>query len=181
MFSCVLSDPPWSYDDALEDMVSTGLGAASQYDCMSLDAIGKFLQTESIAVADNAHSWMWCTNAFICEAHDITRQWGFEPKTVITWIKGRLETGRIVHHIGQGRYLRNSTEHIVFGVRGNCPPAVRFLPTSFIYPGRWPGRLHSEKPPIHKWCELLSPAPRIELFARRSREGWDCRGNQIAA
>lgn len=178
-YGTLLSDIPWQYSDKLEDMASTGLGASMQYDCMSIDTASAFLRSESIALADNAHSWMWFTNSFAEAAHDITRDWGFEPKTIVTWVKGRIENGRLVQHIGQGRYLRNSTEHLLFGVRGKCPPLVRYLPTSFIYPGRWPGRLHSEKPPIHQWCELMSPSKeRLELFARRTRPGWECRGNQ---
>lgn len=179
MFGTLVSDIPWQYHDKMEAMATTGFGAASQYECMSIDMAKKFLEIDHVEMAPQSHSWMWTTNAFIEQAHDVTRAWGFEPKTIITWVKGRIENGKLVSHIGQGRYLRNSTEHIVFGVRGKCPPNVRYLPTAFIYPSRWPGRLHSEKPPIHKWAELLSPAPRLELFARRRRDGWECRGNEL--
>jgi N6-adenosine-specific RNA methylase IME4 len=38
-------------------------------------------------VDDSAHLYLWTTNAFLCEAHDVARAWGFNPKTLLTWGK----------------------------------------------------------------------------------------------
>lgn len=179
-YATILADPPWRYADRMLRMRSTGNGAAAQYRVLDLDAIARFLETERIASADDAHLWLWTTNAFVEAAHAVARAWGFAPKTLVTWVKGRIADGRLVSHIGQGHYLRNSTEHVVFAVRGTLPPAVRTLPTAFVYPGRWEGRRHSEKPPvIHEWAERMGRGPRVELFARRAREGWDVIGDEV--
>lgn len=185
-YGTIIADPPWTYDDKMLRMTSTGNGSAAKYRVLSLDQIRAFLETEHVKVADNAHLWLWATNAFVAEAHDVARAWGFKPKTVATWVKGRLAVVNgnqplLVQHICQGHYLRNSTEHVVFAVRGTAPPRVRNLPTAFVYPGRWTGRKHSEKPPvIHDWAERLGVGPRLEIFARRSRVGWDAIGDQLA-
>lgn len=43
----------------------------------------------------------------------------------------------------------------------------------------WPRGKHSEKPEVFlDIVESVSPAPRIELFARRQRLGWDTWGNE---
>ena len=188
-FRCIVADPPWQYTDKKAGMVKTGKGAASHYDVMRLADIcglasyrvgGFGLEIASYPIADSAHVWLWVTNAFLVggEGVAVAESWGFTPKTIITWVKGRLSINRLVSHIGQGSYLRNSTEHVIFAVRGKCPPAVRNLPTAFIAPR---GE-HSAKPPlIHEWAELLSPGPRLELFARQRREGWVCWGNELDA
>ncbi len=185
-YSTIIADPSWQYNDTMMHMKSTGNGAAAQYACLSLAQIETFLVDNNITVAKNAHLWLWATNAFIEPAHAVARAWGFKPKTVVTWVKGRLTVkggeAALVQHICQGRYLRNSTEQVIFAVRGSAPPRVRNIPTAFVYPGRWKGRKHSEKPPtIHEWAERLYDGARIELFARRQRPGWDVVGDQVEA
>ncbi len=187
-YATIIADPSWQYNDKMGNMKSTGNGAASQYTCLSLPKIESFLIDNNVSVAENAHLWLWTTNAFIEPAHAVARAWGFKPKTVATWVKGRLAvavkkdgTPFLVQHICQGRYLRNSTEHVIFATRGKATPLVRNIPTAFVHPGRWKGRLHSEKPAIiHEWAErLYAGVPRIELFARRRRPGWDALGDEI--
>jgi len=44
-----------------------------------------------------------------------------------------------------------------------------------------PNLRHSRKPAsIYEYAEAL-PGPRVELFARRSRDGWDVWGNEVAS
>ena len=179
-YATVIADPGWQYRDKMAAMKSTGNGAASKYKVESLTEILAFPFLNGIQIADDAHLWLWTTNAFIEQAHNVARAWGFQPKTVVTWVKGRIANGVLVQHVGQGHYLRNSTEHVVFAVRGKAPPALRNIPTAFVYPGRWSGRKHSEKPPIiHEWAEKLWVGPRIELYARNLRPGWNAIGNEV--
>jgi N6-adenosine-specific RNA methylase IME4 len=60
-------------------------------------------------------------------------------------------------------------EFLLLGFRGSCPFFDRSV-KNWIVTGR--GR-HSEKPEeVRRLIERVSPAPRIELFARRPAEGW---------
>jgi N6-adenosine-specific RNA methylase IME4 len=227
-YSCIIADPPWQYDDKMAAMKSTGLGASSQYRTMLFEDIcaladrgldgdlGTNLRLMGKSIADDAHLYLWITNPFLVSGYGqwLCDRWGFKPKTLITWVKGRLAVrtttpryigaaragltriqaelfvdpdddeliadGELVQHFAQGRYTRGTTEHVMFAVRGKCPALCHDLPSAFVYPGRWPGRLHSEKPPvIHEWAERLSPGPRLELFARRTRPGWDAVGDEL--
>lgn len=203
-FRCVLADPPWPPHPDRSQIPNTKSNTARgtrdvPYHVMPVEEIADLAIADYIA--DDAHLWLWVTNAFLIDGTDahVARSWDFEPKTVATWIKGRLvvqpfdggvsaemvaagdgRVAKLVNHIGQGHYLRNSTEHCIFAVRGSCPPLVRNLPTAFIYPGRWPGRRHSEKPPIiHEWAEQMSSGPYLELFARSQRKGWAAVGDEL--
>lgn len=194
-YASIIADPAWQYSDKMGAMKSTGNGAASQYRCMTLSEVNGFpYSAPGVGVkpigscpnlfsqfAYDAYLWLWFTNAFAEAAHDVARAWGFTPKTIATWVKGRITPdGRLVQHICQGRHLRNSTEHCLLAVRGRPVRLVKNLPTAFVYPGRWKGRLHSEKPPvIHEWAERFSAGPYLEIFARRRRDGWDAIGDEL--
>ncbi len=194
-FTTVVADPPWSYGDKLKAMKSAGPGAEAHYGCLTLDKIVTLLDDEPApdgmtslrgTIADDAFLWMWITNPFLVNEpwQDVVRAWGFEPKTLITWVKGRLAddvvTPRLVPHVGQGRYTRGCTEHIVLATRGKASHLVKAhnVPNVFIAPRT----RHSEKPDeSYRLIESVSPGPYLELFARRSRPGWTAWGNEVAA
>lgn len=140
----------------------------------------KELPIEKI-VADDAHLYLWTTNTFMVEAHDLARAWGFKPITIITWSK--IKKGRPEEDpepsMKTGYYFRGATEHCLFGVRGSLRlQAERGLPTAFFH-HRLP---HSVKPDsFYSMIEEASPGPYIELFARRARESWAQWGDQAEA
>jgi N6-adenosine-specific RNA methylase IME4 len=118
-------------------------------------------------VADKAHLYLWTTNSFMEAAHQIAVSWGFQPKTIITWIKNGL---------GTGYYFRNTTEHLLFATRGNLGTLRDDVPTHFAADRQQ----HSVKPQMaYHIIEKASPGPRLELFARTHRDGWDVVGNQV--
>lgn len=124
---------------------------------------------------DGAHLYLWCMNSNLVQAHKIAQAWGFDIKTVITWVKGRIERNQLISHIGLGHYWRNSTEHVLFGVRGKLATRNNDLPTAFIAPR---GE-HSEKPAaFYDMVERMSPGPYLDVFARKQRFNWDTWGNE---
>jgi N6-adenosine-specific RNA methylase IME4 len=64
---------------------------------MTLDAIRN--EPVKDLIADNAHLHLWTTNAFLSEAFDVIRAWGFRYKSCLVWIKPQL---------GMGNYWRVS-------------------------------------------------------------------------
>ena len=174
-YRTLVVDPPWSYKQRWQKKN----GATGFYRMYSRDARGteclyptltigeiKALPVGDWAEAD-AHLYLWTTNAHIEAAHSVARAWGFEPKTMLTWEKpGGL---------GMGYYFRNNTEHVLFCVRGRLRLAVHNLPTAF----HWKRGRHSEKPAgFYDMVELASPAPRLDVFARAHRFGWDAWGDE---
>jgi N6-adenosine-specific RNA methylase IME4 len=125
------------------------------------------LQVEELA-ADNSHLWLWITNSNFFEAIRVMEAWGFSYRSCLTWIKPRF---------GLGQYLRNQTEHLLLGVRGKAPIQFKGQGTWFYAPVQE----HSHKPEeSYSIIERCSPSPRVELFARRPRPGWDVWGNEVA-
>jgi len=75
-----------------------------------------------------------------------------------------------------GYYFRMATEHILVGTIGHPTVNVHNLPSYFTAKR---GE-HSEKPLIfYEQVEKIADPPRIELFARSKRQGWDSWGNEV--
>ncbi len=158
-YSTILADPAWDVEK------KGGRGAIKYYNVEPLERI------KAMPVADlcteNAHCWLWVTNATLEHGFAVLRAWGFTPRSVFTWCKPRM---------GLGVYLRNATEHVLFGTRGKAPILFNAQPNW----GFFPRQEHSHKPEeLHKIIERCSPAPYLELFARRRQPGWDVWGNEI--
>ena len=134
---------------------------------MSVDEI-KAMPVSELS-ADDAHCWLWVTNASLRYGYEVLEAWGFTPRSLLTWIKPR---------IGLGQYLRNSTEHLMFGTKGSAPLNYKGQPTWMFAPLQE----HSHKPEEQfAVIERISNAPYLELFARRPRQGWDIWGNEVAS
>lgn len=143
---------------------------------MSLEDIAGLSDGIRGMVADDAHLYLWVTNSFMEQGHQVARAWGFMPKTIITWVKVRLGTSK--PSMGTGTWYRSATEHLLFCVRGSLRLLRPDKPmsTAMLLP-----RLeHSRKPEeFHRMIEEQSPGPRLELFARREVPGWDRWGNEV--
>lgn len=159
-FKTVVADPPWQYDDQPPE------GNAEQhYDLMSLEDI-KSIDVEKVANSES-HIYLWTTNAFMKEAHEVLEAWGFKQKTILTWVKE--------NRLGLGHYFRNSTEHVLFGVRGKMNTNTTTIPTHF---STEPTK-HSEKPPtLYEIAEEASEKPMLELFARKTYGDMEAVGNE---
>jgi N6-adenosine-specific RNA methylase IME4 len=179
VYRTVVADPPWPYETSktgrfaipkpLEDVGQQGVEQMG-YSTMSMDDL-KALRPPA---EDNAHLYLWTTNSFLVEAHDLARAWGFKPKTMLTWGKVQPD-GR--PSMKTGYYFRGATEHCLFCVRGSLKlQTSEGMPTLYL----WPRLPHSVKPDaFYDLVEKVSPGPYLEMFARRARLGeWSYWGNQ---
>ena len=155
-FPTLVVDPPWDYE-----WLSPAGRAAPGYATMTHDELLALEVDRWVDVSSGgAHMYLWTTNNFMTRAVELMATWGFQHKTVLTWVKPRW---------GLGSYFRNSTEHVLFGVRGELPTRVDNIATHFEAPvGE-----HSAKPEaFYALVESLCPGSKCELFARTKREGW---------
>jgi len=171
-YQIIYADPPWKYKE------SWGNGSNEHtYSTMTFEDIKRLPIKDK--VADKAHLYLWVTNPFLSEGLELCRAWGFEYKTLLTWIK-TYKTGE--PEMGMGYYFRSATEHIIFGVRGKMKIKNKTTRNIFNYIN--PQKLgfpHSTKPKeikdlIVQWSGNL---PRLELFARQKTNGWDVWGNEV--
>ncbi|NJO55716.1 MAG: S-adenosylmethionine-binding protein [Rhodospirillales bacterium] len=166
----ILADPPWQFTNRTGKMAPEHK-RLNRYSTLDLQAI----QEIPVAAADRCHLYLWVPNALLPEGLETMKAWGFKYKSNIVWHKVRKDGG--LDGRGVGFYFRNTTELLLFGVRGSMrtlPPGrrrVNILKTR--------KREHSRKPDEqYDLIESCSPGPYLELFARGPRKGWQVWGNQ---
>ena len=172
-FSTILADPPWQFQNRT-GKVAPEHKRLNRYGTMTLPEICD-LPVQDIA-ADRAHLYLWVPNALLPDGLEVMKAWGFKYVSNIIWEKVRLDgqpDGR-----GVGFYFRNVTEILLFGTRGKN---VRTLDParSQVNVMRTRKREHSRKPDEqYDIIESCSWGPRLEMFSRGKRRGWEVWGNQ---
>lgn len=157
-FRMIVADPPWRFEQDYGD----GL-AEDHYPSLATEEVCALPICER--AAPDSHLYLWAPVSKVPDALQVCEAWGFRYLSLLTWVKPGL---------GLGTYWRVSTEHIVFGVRGRLPTAPNHR--NWFEASR---RGHSRKPEqFYELVEQASPAPYLELFARRRRQGWSVWGNE---
>lgn len=143
---------------------------------MSVAAIGN-LPVSQLA-DENCQLYLWATNKSLPAAFEVMAAWGFTYSTTIVWAKTLMGGGL-------GGTWRVTTEFALLGTRGrmDAQGVVRGTWHQWKRPYDMRGKPKgSAKPPeFLRAVESVSQGPRLELFARSSREGWDHWGNELPA
>jgi N6-adenosine-specific RNA methylase IME4 len=136
---------------------------------MSLEALCSMVDPVSDATTEDCVLFLWATSPKLAEAIELIAAWRFTYRTSMVWIKDK---------IGMGYWARQQHELLLIATKGNPPtPSPRDRPTSVIQAARG---AHSVKPlAFYEAIERMFPTlPRLELFARAPRDGWQRWGNQ---
>lgn len=170
-YNIIYADPPWSYRDKAKN--GRG-GAEDHYSTMTTEQIG------NINVQDISHNncalLLWATMPLLHDALYVMDVWGFDYKTcAFTWVKTNKNDAKFCK--GLGHYTRSNAELCLLGIRGRMQRVNKSV-DSIVVAER---RKHSEKPPVvrKRIVELFGDIPRIEMFARTVKAGWDAIGNQL--
>jgi len=162
-YRVIVADPPWPDELRREDPSHR---ANTPYPQMSI------AQICAVTVKEIAHAdcvlFLWTTNFRMRNAFAVLDAWGFEDRTILTWVKDKM---------GTGDWLRGRTEHCLMAGRG-APTIALTNQTTVLHA---PARGHSQKPPeFYDLVESLCPAPRYaDLFSRyRHNDKWDCHGDE---
>lgn len=176
-YKIIYADPPWKY---VQDKKSKDFRAVTSehYETMTTEELCK-LPVDKIC-KDSAILFMWATFPTIQEAFKVMKSWGFEYKTCgFLWIKKTKKSN--VNAWGMGFYTRSNAEICLIGIKKKSK-AKDLIKSHAVHQIVESVRLrHSEKPPEvrDKIIELCGNEPRIELFAREKKKGWDVWGNEI--
>lgn len=233
-FTTILADPPWAYDQPLKMKDGVKRSSASQYATMRVQEICDLYQPSVIAgggrgapplgttachvarpaqlaghrIGDPAFLWLWITGPLLLEGVHmrVCQAWGFTPKQIVPWIKGRVEVlppsalsgligpasvrgvGKLVLNIGMGAITRGVAEYLVVATRGQYTKLVQSHGEAGLLLAEEDAVIlearnsHSTKPAAqYRLIERTCPGPYLELFARRRRDGWTSDGLELPA
>jgi N6-adenosine-specific RNA methylase IME4 len=181
-YSVLVVDPPWSYGS------DTGRTRTAEHHYSTMGNAGKEINRKTGAgidsiihgtpvirfAAKDAHLYLWTTNPKLPFAFQVMREWGFEYKTMLTWVK--IKDGGGVHGGGMGWFFRGATEHVLFGVRGNKGIPSNLRKPNVVLATK---AAHSEKPT--EFYDLLrsiydADEAMIDIYARKSHERFSAWG-----
>lgn len=185
MYSCVVADPPWKVaaGRTIGDYVRAADGSQPfgvrnnaarplAYPTMTVDEIAAL----PIPAAPDAHLYLWTVNAYLPQAYAVVKAWGFTYSTTLVWAKRPMGGG-----LGGAYGL--ATEYVIFARRGRLPTMTRIGRNWWDWKRPYDERgkpRHSAKPTeFYELVERVSPGPRIDMFARALRPGWDVWGNEV--
>lgn len=189
-FRTIECDPPWKYNDHHKGM--NGWQGSKKYrlhpgyqveDLMQIYAMGTEINR---VAAEKAHLYLWTTKDFLAQALDMLEMWGWTMKTIIPWVKTYASMEPVT---GPGYYFRGCVEFLIFAVnktQGNRP--ICATTEKNILWEEVPNVLRAVNPPGHSAkpdlaYEMIcrqSPGPRLSIFQRTPREGFECWGDQMA-
>lgn len=161
----VVADPPWAYNN-VRTGGSMSSGSAQHYPVMTPDLVADLPVRD--LTASGSVLFLWVPTPLLPEGFKVLERWGFSYRTSLYWVKrGRL---------GLGYWFRGNVEQCLVGIQGKVK-AFRCQEPNVFYAKP---RAHSQKP-VEFWelVERVTDTPRIELFARASRDGWDSFGNEV--
>lgn len=164
-YGVIYADPPWRYDHSKTDSRKI----ENQYPTMGLDEICALPVPEFSA--DDCVLFLWATSPKLAESMQVVTSWGFTYRTCAVWDKER---------IGMGYYFRQQHELLLVATKGSPgTPEPQHRISSVIRSRR--DTKHSKKPvEVYETIEAMYPnVKRIEVFARETRTGWDCYGNEV--
>lgn len=161
-YQTIVIDPPWPMEKIGRDVRPAQAGF--DYPAMTEDELKAFALPE--IVEDDCHLYLWTTHKFLPMALRLAQHWGFRYQCLLTWVK----------NVGITPYSwMYSTEHVVFARKGNLD--LLQMGRRLDFQARV--REHSRKPDeFYDLVREVSPGPRIDIFSRESREGFDSWGNE---
>ena len=172
-YNIIYADPPWTFK-TYSEKGKEKKSAENHYECMNISDIHN-LPVNNIA-SDNCVLFLWVTMPLLAEGLETIKRWGFTYKTVaFTWIKQNKKSDSLF--LGLGYWTRANAEICLLATKGKpkrVSKSVRQVIISKL-------RNHSQKPDevSERIVELCGDLPRIELFARDKKQGWDVWGNEV--
>ena len=168
-FSIIYADPPWRYEQKNRQ------GSAElHYPTMSIEEICSLPVTD-LAAKDSV-LFLWATFPQLPEALKVIKAWGFSYRSVaFVWIKRNRRSYSWFY--GLGYWTRGNAEICLLAVKGHPKRKSTGVHQLIVSPIE----RHSKKPDEarRKIVELMGDIPRVELFAREKKPGWDVWGNEV--
>lgn len=172
-YAIIYADPPWKYGGG-KGKEFQGL-AVNHYSTMKKKDIERIPVGE---LTENGVLFMWTTFPQLKDALEVMEAWGFQYRTVaFVWVK--LNKKSRTPFFGLGFWTRSNAEICLIGTKGKeYPRRISSRVSQIIME---PSLAHSKKPDTarDRIVELMGELPKIELFARDQKDGWDCWGNEI--
>ena len=159
-YRTIVIDPPWDMEKIQRDLAPNQVDF--DYPTMSLDEIKDF----KLPAHEECHLWLWTTQKYLRPSFDLLDAWNFTYLATFVWHKnGGFQP------VGLPQF---NCEFVLLARKGGQP----FVETKqFFTCFDAKRREHSRKPDeFYDVVKRVCPEPRIDIFSREDREGYDVWG-----
>jgi N6-adenosine-specific RNA methylase IME4 len=191
-YGIIYADPAWNMGYVKGGLTAGSVkgGEVLPYQTMTDEQI-MAMPVKDIS-ADDALLFMWVTDNRIPKVKELMEAWGFKYNSLaFIWNKiTKCTTNQIdIFNEIKGEkvrttltpYTRRSCEYCFLGTKGSAIGLIQdhYVLQYVAWASR--SRKHSEKPDEvrKRIVKLCGDIPRVELFAREQKTGWDVWGNQV--
>jgi N6-adenosine-specific RNA methylase IME4 len=165
-YRAVVIDPPWNVEKIGRDE-RPDQGKYLDYPTMDTQDILD-LPVPDLMADSGGHIYLWATQKHLPDAFNCLEEWGARYECMMSWVK---PTG-----VAPFSWQYN-TEHVLFARYGDgLELEKQGLQLSF----EAGITEHSEKPEVfYNRVKRASPGPRLEMFAREPRDGFEVWGDEV--
>lgn len=173
-YDLILADPPWKQSKGGKKSVrANSSGRPLDYQVCTLEEIEEHLKAAVSLTGENSILFLWTIDKYLFEAQEIAERLGYKLHARLIWNK--------VTGVPAAFTVRYGHEYLLYMYKGKLRPValeergkIHTVFTERV-------QRHSQKPEISfDIIERLYPTEKkIELYARRTRTGWDCWGNEV--
>lgn len=166
-YKTIVIDPPWP-----------GPGATPAFDAQRPLRLIPYHTMTGIQVAalrirehaeEDAQLFIWATSRSVGDAFLLAQLWAFSFRGLFVWKKP----------LGLGRHVRSEAEFLLWAGRHGAPLVEPTDCPHQVHEWKKPHG-HSEKPEgAYDMIRELSHAPRLDIFARKRRDGFDAWGDDL--
>lgn len=178
-YGVIYADPPWKF--ALRSALGAEKSPEAHYPCMDLDAIKALPVGE--AAGPRCFLFLWTTWPFLAETFGVVDAWS-DPDAPWQYVSGGSWHKKTVNGLdafGPGYTFRTSSEPLLLfrkrDPRWHSKSERNSWTTGEAYAVDAALREHSRKPDATiESIERATRGPRLEMFSRSDRPGWDAWG-----
>ena len=167
-YQIIVVDPPWPVKKLTRS--ARPKQTKMDYPVMSVEQIKK-LPVGKLA-DDSCWCFLWTTQKHLFDANEILTKWGFTRLLTMVWEKtyGKSSGMPLYGFRWNGEFI-----HVGYKKKPEIWPKRPLIPAVFAAENI----KHSQKP--DKFYKMIEPLGdnRIDIFARKERQGWDVWGNEV--
>ena len=173
-YEVILADPPWNQKRGGKKAERpNSSGGLLVYPTLSLPEITDHLEKAKLLAAPKHVLFLWTIDKYLFEAEDIAKHLGYKLHARMIWNK--------VTGIPAAFTVRYGHEYLLYCTYGGLLPVAAEARGKIHTVFTEQVRSHSEKPEeSYRISSQLYPNQlKLEMYARKNREGWDAFGNQV--
>lgn len=173
-YDLIYADPPWKQAKSNARKCRPNQGKSLDYETMNMDEISS-VHKQAINLCNPKHNiFIWGIDKFLPETEKMMIELGYTLHARFIWDK---ENG-----IAPAFTVRYSHEYLLwFYKKGKMLMPCKEQRGKYTTVLREPATKHSKKPQCaYEMLEsMFTNAAKLEMFARNTRNGWDCWGNEV--